>query len=317
MKVIAILCSDLHLSETAPVARAAEPDWFAAQERPLAEIDRLSKKHRCPVIIAGDIFDRWNASPAIINFALEHLPDNVYAIPGQHDLPNHSLKEIKRSAYWTLVESGKVINIDYRVVDPLIISGWVSRTPGTRLIVRGFSWGQKITPEKCLHNDGHVYLAVSHQYVFTRPGINGNGYPGAPEDQMLSKMWLQLEGYDAAVFGDNHQGFLAGSRVTGKHVNVMNCGTLMRRKQDERDYKPQVGLLRADVTIDRHFLDVSKDKFSDPTDVSVDRVLDSSEFLEELRSLGGDSLDFRAAILRRLDKVSDDVRCAVLEAVGE
>ena len=34
-QVLAILCSDLHLQMKPPVARSAEPDWFAAMRRPL------------------------------------------------------------------------------------------------------------------------------------------------------------------------------------------------------------------------------------------------------------------------------------------
>lgn len=310
--VIAILCSDLHLSETAPVARAAEPDWFEAQRRPLLEIEGLSHAYRCPVIIAGDIFDRWNASPAIINFALRCLPNlfGLYAIPGQHDLPNHSMKEIKRSAYWTLVEAGKIRNLCYG--EPFGLCD--------DLVLHGFPWGSEIRPLKVTHTSVHfVNLAVMHQYVYTLQGIRGDGYPGAPKEKMLSRMGGQLEGFDAAVFGDNHKGFMASARLTGTKVNVMNCGTMLRRKQDEREYKPQVGLLKDDGTIDRHYLDVSEDMFSDPAEVldGHGMDLDSAEFLEELKSLGGDSLDFRAAIMRRLEQSTQDVRRAVLEAIGE
>ena len=42
-KVLAILCSDIHLSHNAPVARSAEPDWYIAMKRPLDEIADLAK----------------------------------------------------------------------------------------------------------------------------------------------------------------------------------------------------------------------------------------------------------------------------------
>jgi len=307
-KVIAILCSDLHLSEKAPVARAAEPDWFAAQRRPLDEIRDLSKEYRIPVIVAGDIFDRWNASPAIINFALEYLPNGVYAIPGQHDLPNHNINEIKRSAYWTLVEAGKIVDLSYG--EPRGLRGVDgSGRSAEKLIVDGFPWGQKIKSRE-RQDVGCIHLAVMHQYVFTS---DANSYFGVSIDKLLSAVGSKLKGYHAVAFGDNHKGFVAKYNNTV----IMNCGTLMRRKQDERNYKPQVGLLKSDGTIERHYLDVSEDRFSDPELSSSYQTLDSSEFLAELQSLGGDSLDFRAAILRRLDGVSDDVRRSVLDAVGE
>jgi hypothetical protein len=102
----------------APVWRSAEEDWLEAQRRPLKEVRELQNEHQCVVICAGDIFDRnrkisdgWDAPAELINFALEELPDGMYAIPGQHDLPNHQYIDIGRSAYWTLVKIGKIKNI--------------------------------------------------------------------------------------------------------------------------------------------------------------------------------------------------------------
>jgi len=87
-KVLAILMADIHLSLKAPIWRSAEPDWLDAQARPLKEVKLLQDKYKCPVICAGDIFDRsrktadgWNAPAELINYAIEYLPDDMYAIP--------------------------------------------------------------------------------------------------------------------------------------------------------------------------------------------------------------------------------------------
>ena len=50
-KVIAILCSDLHLSHVAPVARSAENNWYAAMARALQELRELAEEHDVPVNI--------------------------------------------------------------------------------------------------------------------------------------------------------------------------------------------------------------------------------------------------------------------------
>lgn len=323
-KPIAILCSDWHLSERAPVARAAEPDWFEAQARPLREIRELAMSRgkmgaataSIPVIAAGDIFDRWNASPAVINFAIETMP-TVYAVPGQHDLPNHNMAEIKRSAYWTLVEAGKVIDIGGTDVKYNIRP--ISVANGQVLFLFGFPWGSEPAPLDKKNWAGGLALAVIHQYVHTAT----TGYPGAPDEQKLSKALPGLMGYNAAVFGDNHKGFLTGGPGYGDTDTmppIMNCGTLMRRKQDEREYRPQVGILHSDGSIERHFLDVSEDKFSDPVEVAIPtRNPFANELLQDLRELEADSLDFRVAVMRAMDSndVSESVRKAVLVAMGE
>lgn len=74
MKTIAILCSDLHFSSVPPVARSSEPSWFDAMKRQIDELKRVQEKHHCPIIVAGDVFDRWRETPELVNFLIDNLP---------------------------------------------------------------------------------------------------------------------------------------------------------------------------------------------------------------------------------------------------
>lgn len=278
-----ILASDIHLQARPPVARSGEPDWFAAMAHPLAQIRDLADEHGCPVVYAGDIFDRWNAPPEVINFALERLPHG-YAIPGQHDLPHHSYPDIKRSAYWTLVEAGQLENLVPGV--PLVAG---------HLALHGWPWGHAIEPPRGPSAAGLLQVAVVHAYVWTK----GTGYPGAPQTARLGAYRKALAGYDVAVFGDNHKGFIA----TPPGPWVCNCGGLMRRKTDERDYRPGVGLILSDGTVKRHYLDTEGEAFLEITvsEEFVERLLDVRKFVKELEGLGvSDALDFKSAINRFL-----------------
>lgn len=110
---MAVLCGDLHLSEKAPVARWREKDeWYGAMARALDELSELSRSYASPIICAGDVFDRWKASPALIHFALTNLPVDMHCIPGQHDLPYHSLENMNESAYGVLVKAGKIEHLE-------------------------------------------------------------------------------------------------------------------------------------------------------------------------------------------------------------
>ena len=299
-RVVAILCSDLHLSHTAPLARSSEPDWYEAMGRPLAELRGLQKQHGCPVICAGDVFDRWNSPPELINFAIKHVP-KMYAIPGQHDLPHHRLEDIKRSAYWTLVEAGVIREIPphrFTVINQ------------DELVLCGFPWGIDVAKRtQKLSNREPLYVAVIHQYVWKL----GSSYLDAPKGAHLSRFEKQLEGYDVAVFGDNHKGFMAGT----PNCTVFNCGTFMRRKADEINYKPQVGLLHADGTVEPYHLDTSRDKIEVIEKTTANDELDITAFLEELNGLGGDSLDFETAIKRYVEKhgVTKPVREVIQQAL--
>ena len=155
---IAILCSDLHLSHRPPLARAREPDWYEAMMHPLDELDDLTGDN-LPVICGGDVFDKWNSPPELINFALAELPGTMESVAGQHDLPHHSWPERRKSAYWTLVESGKIKTLDGR---------WEGEG---KFVRRGFYWGEELSGregsdlnEKIeeIRREGKTILIVSH-----------------------------------------------------------------------------------------------------------------------------------------------------------
>ena len=286
-KVIALCCSDLHLCHRAPIARSAELDWYGAMARPLTELRELSNEHRAPVVIAGDIFDVWNAggiaAPELLNFTIDifdRFIHGVYAIPGNHDLPNHRLDEIHRSAFMTLIKSGRV-----DLIDP----DEPARTDD--LVLHAFPWGVPIKPLE--NSDDMINLAVVHAYIWRE----GSTYPGADPDGHVKHFRDRIRGYTASVFGDNHKGFMVGSRL-------MNCGTFMRRKSDEVEYKPMVGLLYDDGHLEPYYLDTSADQFLEESLVYAgeEQEADVSNFLQQLKQLTADPLDFRDAVNRTLDQ---------------
>lgn len=294
-RVVAILCSDIHLSHSAPACRADEPNWYDAMARGLDELSNLQKEYQCPVIFAGDLFDRWQSPPELINFAMNHLPDRFYAIPGQHDLPNHSMDMIHRSAYQTLVEAGKITNLSRSTIQD-------------SLAIYPFPWGREVSPIEG-KSSNFIHLAVVHAFIWKKR----SGYD--PEDKSLWKWKDRLKGFDVAVFGDNHQWFYHEFTEGDKNLRILNCGTFFRRKSDEIDCRPKVGLLKTDKSIQFHFMDIESDKIAKTSDSSSRDKDRSSSFIEELRSLGEDSLDFRKAVNLAISDVDGRVREMVLEAV--
>ena len=55
-KILAVLCSDLHISHRPPVARSAEPNWYDTMSDYFSQLQQLAKKWGAPVICAGDVF---------------------------------------------------------------------------------------------------------------------------------------------------------------------------------------------------------------------------------------------------------------------
>lgn len=308
---LAVLCSDIHLSDRAPVARSAEPDWLEAQGRVLDQVKKLCDKDDIPLIVAGDLFDKWNPSPAVVNMAMERLPSKVFAVPGQHDLRHHNYEDRHCTAYWTLVKAKRItdlppgkaylVNKDRAKGDPL-------------LFAHGFPWGHKVKPLSERSDVPEINLAVIHAYCWAA----GHSYPNAPNDKTTGQWSKRLMGYDAAVFGDNHKGFLDSYDPV---CPIYNCGALIRRKQDERQLSPGVGFLYADKPFLRPVpLNTSGEKWLDPEDYAGQRVktaADFSDFLAELAEDEDVDFDFAEVVRRRMNegKVSKAVRKFVLEAL--
>jgi DNA repair exonuclease SbcCD nuclease subunit len=261
--------------------------------RPLHEIQWLKEKYEVPVLCAGDIFDHWRSPPELINFALEHLPE-MYAVPGQHDMPLHSMDDIKKSAFWTLVEAKKVFLV---TLGTTVGGVWIG----------GAEWGGELPG---VFAGTEIKVALLHAYAW----IQGKSYPGAPEANELGSYRKMLKGYDVAIFGDNHKGFLAECGKT----QVMNCGTLMRRKSDEIKYRPQVGLLLSTGKIIPYRLDTQDDKIEVTEAVKKAEVdTDLEQFLQGLTQLQNSRLDFVEAMKQVLEdrKPPRLVREMILEAM--
>ena len=228
----------------------------------------------------------------------------MYAVAGQHDLPNHRLDAMGKSAYGVLVKTGLIQHLETK--SPLEIT-----SRGVALRLHGHSWGTPVEPLRSPH-DLLLEVAVVHRYVWTRK----TGYPGALEESRLGKFQKILKGFEAVVVGDNHKPFSRPSK--NRLPSVFGPGGFIRRKIDERDHRPSVGLLFSDGTVRRHHLDVSGDKFIDtPGAAEVLKSAGLQELLDELGNLADKALDFREAVTRRLERegVPAPVRKIAMEAM--
>ena len=297
-KIIAVLCSDLHLSLNPPRARKDE-SWFGAMYEVLKELKALAQTFEVPIICAGDIFDKWNSLPELINFTIENLPEMI-CIPGQHDLPLHNHDDIHKSAYWTLVKSGKIHD--------LFSYEGKSIGANNNLMLHGFSWEQPVIPLK-EKDPNYFHLAVVHEYI----SMVNHDFPGCPKESRVNAFTKKLKGYDAAVFGDNHKGFYAKAG----NVHVLNCGGFMRRSSDQVDYKPRIGLLHESGKIGINYLDTSHYILEVTESKEVKEDIELEEFLEELKNLQNNSLDFIQAMKEaiKIKKPSAGVKKLLLEAM--
>jgi hypothetical protein len=244
--VLALAIADVHISAKPPPARSREVSWPSAMLRPLNQVRMLMQRYDAPLIYAGDLFDAPCPSISLLNWAIEHLPPG-FAVPGNHDLPGHSLAEMSRSAYWTLCLHGKIRNLEPGRPVAVVPQ---NRDKYDTLTLHGFPCGVPLEPLAQPLKEFNLHVAVVHQYVWSR----GLGYPGADEKNLVGKV-IRGMGYEAYVFGDNHTTVLKG--------RAANAGSLMRRRVDQKHHRPCVVLIHSDGSLSVEYLDCSEDIFDE------------------------------------------------------
>lgn len=299
-----ISTSDWHISLKPPVARSKEPNWLKTQAGYLKQLKSLSEENNdAPIIVAGDLLDRWDNSAELTNFLIAFMP-HVYAIPGNHDLPAHRYDDINKSTFWTLVEAGKITII--RPNEPVEIDNH-----GDPIRLHGFPCGYEVKPLEKPH-DLILEVAVVHDLIWTEK----TSFLNAPKNKRLRTYEDKVKGYDVAVFGDNHTCFQ--SKLG--NCSVVNCGTLMRRKVSEISYEPSAWLIYNDGSVERKKLDCSKDMFIDYGSgiremSDGELTFNAGEFVEELMSLSDTAIDFGEALRRAAmgESVPTETRAVILE----
>lgn len=236
-KADAILTSDLHLTESTPVSRT--DNYWEAQKNKLRFLQDLSGKNGgCPVLCAGDVFDYWKASPWLCAEVYTHLPQTFIGIPGQHDLPMHSLDHYNRSALSLLeiaAEESKNRKLQILKKQTVVVGA-----SDNTLSITGIPFGKVeefLKEADSLPVAGRSILML-HELTWQgkRPAWDNSGYT----DQELFDMFGEY--FDLILTGDNHSSFV--SKRNG--VTVVNSGSMMRITADQEDYRPRCYLYYAE-----------------------------------------------------------------------
>jgi hypothetical protein len=303
-RVVAATVGDLHCRHDAPRCRA-EPDFYEVMAAQFKRLDAVLKAHNHPPLYyAGDIFHRWNSPPELINFLISHLPFG-YAVAGNHDLPYHNYDNIKKSAYWTLVQAGKLSNLP---------PGKPKLVEGSGIFITGWPFGHE--PEPVRPKGAGTHVALIHAYCWQ----DGHAFPGVREEDHAREWAKRLRNYDGLVFGDNHRAF---DWEWGNDLPwVRNGGCFVRQTTAEMDVQPTVGLIWNDGTLTSEPLDCTGDKFhpADPTRPDDDPAgADFGELMAKLAAVGKKREDFRAAAKRAADHpdLGPGERKLILQYLGE
>lgn len=312
--IVALACSDLHLSATPPPARAKEPWWFEAQARPLIALRKLCAfcGPDVPVLFAGDLFDKWNCTPELISFAINAIPrGRLLAIPGQHDIPHHDAALLPKSAFYTLV-TGHIIK--HASAAPALTWAIEDDDNGyaDEVYFAPVPWGVAIPKPEPRRNA--LKIAMVHRYVWCRGWTSGGYAP--PSDEIRRE---DFEGWDVVICGDNHNPFVYNCKNDGPVI--VNCGCMIRRKSDEIMYQPRITVIYASGHTEPVFIPTGID-FMERVDneaAELPEIDDESirQAIHELTKLGRETADFARAVRRFLNQenVAKNVAKVILEAL--
>jgi DNA repair exonuclease SbcCD nuclease subunit len=164
------------------------------------------KKRSLPLVIGGDVFDVPTVSEALKNvFVAASRGTDVYAIAGQHDLPYHSWKNVNKSSFGVLWNTGIIKSLEK--------------------IGRFAHWGEDVSGKET----GLLFL---HTLVYEFD------VPFYLEEKAVTAQEL-LKKYPRAKYifcGDNHSGFV----YTQDSRSVIVSGCLNRQTTDKKEYLPKI-----------------------------------------------------------------------------
>jgi putative phosphoesterase len=262
-----IITSDWHLRDTTPICRV--DDFETTQWRKVDFISRLQRRLKCPVIHAGDLFEKWKPSPYLLAKTIEHLPKDFYTIYGNHDLPQHNIELKNRCGVYVLEKANVLTVID------------------------GRHWNVDYNENQWFEIEGRkIHMAHIMTYQGKTP------YPGCT-DTPASGLLRKYKDFDLIITGHNHMQFVE------KHNGrlLLNPGSLTRQSSNERGWKPCVWVWCAkDNSLEQVFLPVESDAVQVPERIAEKEQREEriDAFISRLNTEWGEEMDFEANIRKAI-----------------
>jgi DNA repair exonuclease SbcCD nuclease subunit len=308
-----ILSADWHLREDTP-ACWSEP-FLPHLLKTVEFIMDLRRDMGCPLLIAGDVFHHWKPSPYLLGKVLGAFAEGesdpmggaIAAIPGQHDLPQHSLEGFSKSGLHVLEMAG--------MVTASIVQGEGFYGLHADYVPYAFPWGTGNTiPEADMAGvrKMSIPIALMHRMVYRKR----EPWPGCPAPK-ASALLREMAGFPLVVAGDNHDGF---TYRKGDQLLVVP-GSIMQMTAAQIDYKPRVYLWFADDnSVELVYLPDHSDKM---TRDHIDQQEERDERMEAfVRSMSG-NVDLKEGFVENLRRavakanLDEETASLIWEAVEE
>jgi len=298
-----ILTADLHLRRNPP--RARTDDYTTAQERKLRFILKQAQTSQ-PLLVAGDFFHQSRPGEGMLRWVIDLLREykvKPICVPGQHDLPGHSLEQIGESGLGVLAAAGviQLLCNDFLYDDD------------HRLSLFGQAFGSFDFDIKFLRSDTNTKILLWHHMV-----INNELWPGQEADKATAIL-RKYKQFNLIITGDNHQSFMVSpsSDLDGKEKLLINPGSMMRMTATQVDHKPcvfkweQGKLEQIFLPIEENVLDLTELEQTKERDGRI------SAFVERLNTQHEIGLDFQKNLEIHLqtNEIKENVKKIIWECV--
>lgn len=280
-KVDAILTADWHLREDVPVCRT--DDFAQAQWDKLSFIHALQDTFQCPVLLAGDMFNIWRSSLALVNKSMSYLPAGLKTIYGNHDLPQHN-PALKHKTAINLLERAGMLEV-----------------------LNGAHYGQMPTEANSITIAGRKIL-LWHVMCYT-------GFiPYATEqDWKPDELLKAYPNYDLILTGHNHTSFTY--EKNGRLL--VNPGAITRQSATNTATKPVVFLWTAKTnTVKPVYLPISEGVVTrEHITVKEEKSERLEAFISKLDTDWGSSINFEENL--KAFEAKNPIRKEVIDIIHE
>jgi DNA repair exonuclease SbcCD nuclease subunit len=294
-----LITSDWHIRTTSP--RYRTDNFYLAQLCKLEWIIAAAEFHGCEAILqGGDMFD----GPDIPNHAKIKLANMFYAsrvpiltVYGQHDLKYRR----REDSVLTLMDE----------VEAVTLTNGAPNFIDQNTAIYGCSWGEEIPNPK--NKDSFNILLIHRMIVKDKPL-----WPGQTDFITTKNFIKKGPVWDLIVSGDNHQTFTYQTKKT----TLLNSGSLMRTRIDQKDHQPCVFIYDTDTRTHEQFF-IPVDPFSEVMNMELSestktREEDLEAFMVGLSSNYEVDLDFEKNLGNTIKEndVSKPVEDLAMEIVG-
>jgi hypothetical protein len=261
-----------------------------------------------PLITAGDMLDVARSDQELEQWLIRLFREygvETITVPGQHELPEHSIAQYNRSSL-AVLEAAGVVRVLTKDRGPIIhTNGWA---------FWGCAWGE--TPDESMQDRKRKNMLLWHYMVTSDPL-----WP-TQEVVQPGRLLREYPWYDLIMTGDNHGTVLdaTGMDGQGKVRRLINPGSIMRQTAAQVNHKPCVFRYEDNhLAPEQIFLPIEPDVL-DLTQLQEEKARDGriEAFVERLDVGVELGLDFEANLKSHLEAnhVREGVSKMVWRCVG-